>query len=39
MSEAIQRCERRRERPQILERLFELFDGNDPDAEIRQLQH
>ena len=30
-------AERRQERRQILERLFELFKGNDPDEEIRQL--
>ena len=30
-------AERRQERRQILERLFELFAGNDPDEEIRQL--
>ncbi len=30
-------AERRQERRQILERLFELFEGNDPDEEIRQL--
>ena len=30
-------AERRQERRQILERLFELFEGNDPDEEIRHL--
>ncbi len=30
-------AENRQERRQILERLFELFEGNDPDEEIRHL--
>ncbi len=29
--------EKRQERRQILARLFELFEGNDPDEEIRHL--
>ena len=26
-----------KERTRVLERLFELFDGNDPEEEVRQL--
>lgn len=29
---------RRRERALVLRRLFELFDGNDPAAEVRRLK-
>lgn len=32
------RRERRRERRKSLEKLFELFDGNDAEAEIRRLK-
>lgn len=28
----------RQERTQILERLFELFEGNEPHAEVRRLK-
>jgi len=30
--------ESRRERQKDLERLFDLFEGNDPEAEIRRLK-
>jgi len=26
------------ERTRVLKRLFELFDGNDPEEEVRQLK-
>lgn len=31
-------AESRRERQKDLERLFDLFEGNDPEAEIRRLK-
>lgn len=30
--------ESRRERRETLERLFDLFEGNDPEAEVRRLK-
>lgn len=30
--------ESRKERRQVLERLFDLFDGNDAEADIRRLK-
>ncbi len=30
--------ETRKERVKVLERLFELFEGNDPEEEIRRLK-
>jgi len=30
--------ERRQERVRLLKRLFELFEGNDPEEEIRRLK-
>jgi hypothetical protein len=30
--------ESRQDRVQLLERLFELFEGNDPEEEIRRLK-
>jgi hypothetical protein len=29
---------RQKERKELLERLFELFEGNDPETEIRRLK-
>ncbi|HJS74009.1 MAG TPA: hypothetical protein VJ921_06960 [Vicinamibacteria bacterium] len=31
-------AESRKERRKVLERLFDLFEGNDPEEEVRRLK-